>query len=63
MSGKPEQKIIKCEKIDGNVSDADVVICYGDIKGNISNCQYVVCIDSEISGIIIGCENVRGFPK
>lgn len=55
------QKIIKTDAVNGNVEDADVVICYGNINGSVKKCQYVVLIDGAINGHIINCENVRGF--
>ena len=53
-----EQKIIKTDAVNGNVEDADVVICYGNINGSVKKCQYVVLIDGAINGHII---NIKWF--
>ena len=44
-----------------NVSDTNIVIIYGGVKGNISNCQDVIIIDGDIKGNISNCENVCGL--
>lgn len=44
-----------------NVSDANIVIAYGGVKGNISNCKDVIIINGDIKGNINNCENVCGL--
>lgn len=48
-------------KIKGNVSNADVVIVYGDIKGNVYGCENVVVINGDVYGEVSFCGNVAGL--
>lgn len=57
--GGPD-KVTKA-KIKGNVSNADVVIVYGDIKGNVYDCDNVVVINGDVYGNITLCDNVAGL--
>ena len=58
----PDYKnVIKTNEVQCSIQNADVVICYGDIKGSIIGCDYVVLIDGKEKGSLVNCKNVSGF--
>lgn len=48
--------------VDGNITDADVVIVMGNVNGNVTHCKNVVVMD-ELKGNIHDCNTILGVPK
>ena len=55
------KKVVKTNEVHTSIQNADVVICYGDIKGSVIGCEYVVLIDGKVKGSIVNCQNVHGY--
>ncbi len=49
--------IQKYKKVNGDITNADVVVVYGDIEGDVTNADNVVVIGGKVKGDLINCDN------
>lgn len=55
------ETVEKHRKVQGDISNADIVIVYGDIKGNVNNANDVIIINGDVKGDVINCSNIAGL--